>query len=303
MTASGTLYEIGSGAQRVTIAGVAATLLSWRVDGTELLLTHAADEVGDSYQGKTILPWPNRVAAGRYTFDGAEYQLAITEPARGAALHGLMNWVEWEPVEHTGTRVRLRYVLHPQYGFPFLLHFQLTYTATPDGVSCTLEATNAGTRPAPFGAAYHPYLRLAERADDVVLDLPAASYYRTGEDLIPLGKEPVDGGLFDFRGGREVSGAVLDTAFTDLAVDADGTARVHLGAPAGRTVELWADHTHRYLQVYTDDAPGSGRPARAGITVEPMTCAPNALNTGDGLRVLAPGESHVEHWGMRSPAA
>lgn len=299
MTASGTLYEISSGEHQVTIASVAATLLSWRVAGTELLLTHDADALGDSYQGKTILPWPNRVAGGRYTFGGVEQQLAITEPARDAALHGLMSWVDWDLVEHTDSQVSLRHSLHPQYGFPFILDFHLTYAVDADGVSCTLTATNDGRGPAPFGAAYHPYLRLADSVDELVLDLPADSYYRTDDNLIPLGKEPVADGPLDFRGGRKLGEQALDTAFTDLRSDSAGVSHVTVTAPSGRSVDVWSDHTHRYLQVYTDDSPATDRPRRSGITIEPMTCAPDALNSGDGLLVLAPDESYRGSWGFR----
>jgi aldose 1-epimerase len=299
MTASGTLYEIGSGEHRVTVASVAATLLSWRVGGTELLLTHDADALGDSYQGKAILPWPNRVAGGRYTFDGVEQQLPLTEPARDAALHGLMSWVDWDLVEHTDSRVRLRHLLRPQYGFPFTLDFQLTYAVDDDGLGCTLTATNEGSGPAPFGAAYHPYLRLADSVDEVLLDLPARSYYRTDDNLIPVAKESVAGGPLDFRGGRKLGDQALDTAFTDLNCDSEGISHAIVTAPSGRSVDVWSDRTHRYLQVYTDDTPAIDRPRRSGITIEPMTCAPDALNTGDGLLVLAPGESYRGSWGMR----
>ncbi len=74
---------------------------------------------------------------------------------------------------------------------------------------------------------------------------------------------------------------------------------VRLARPDGVTAELWVYPTHGYLQVYTDDSPPTDRPKRAGITVEPMTCAPNAFVTGDGLIVLRPGESHCGSWGYR----
>jgi hypothetical protein len=31
-----------------------------------------------------------------------------------------------------------------------------------------------------------------------------------------------------------------------------------------------------------------------------MTCAPNAFQTGDGLRVLEPGEQAVSAWGIET---
>jgi aldose 1-epimerase len=59
------------------------------------------------------------------------------------------------------------------------------------------------------------------------------------------------------------------------------------------------DDGYGYIQVYTDDGP-TGHPPRSGLTVEPVSCAPNAFNTGDGLTVIAPGESWRGAWGLRT---
>jgi aldose 1-epimerase len=37
---------------------------------------------------------------------------------------------------------------------------------------------------------------------------------------------------------------------------------------------------------------------RHGLGIEPMTCAPNALQTGEGLRILRPGELFSHRWGI-----
>jgi aldose 1-epimerase len=45
---------------------------------------------------------------------------------------------------------------------------------------------------------------------------------------------------------------------------------------------------------------GDGLPdvERRSIAVEPMTCAPNAFRSGEGLVRLEPGERHVAGWGI-----
>lgn len=301
-SANGRLYEIRHGRHRAVVAGVAATLLSWTVDGTEVLLTHAADDIGEGYQGKTILPWPNRIDQGRYRFHGKQYQLPINEPEREAALHGLMSFVEWSPVRHCADSVELEYLLHPQYGFPFSLLFSITFTAGASGIRSTLTVTNVGDIDAPFGTANHTYIAAAGASiDPMLLHLPASTYYLTNDRLIPTGTTGVDGTEYDFRTPRRLGSTRMDTAFTDLARGPDGTAVVRFGRPGGTDVELWMDESYRYLQVYTDDFPETDRPARAGLTVEPVTCAPNALNTGDGLITVAPGRSHRASWGFRVP--
>ncbi|GAA2775940.1 aldose 1-epimerase family protein [Saccharopolyspora taberi] len=296
----GGIYEISSGRHRVVVDGIAATLLSWQVDGAEVLLTHQPGELGEGYQGKTILPWPNRIENGQYTFGGEELQVPINEPSRSAALHGLMSFVEWSPVRHRQDGVALEYRLPPQYGYPFSLAFHIEYTVDRNGVSSRLTARNTGDTDAPFGTANHSYVAAARGTiDSIGFELPADTYYVTDDNLIPTGTEPVDGTDYDFRTARELGSTTMDTAFTGLSRGSDGNAVVRFERPGGADVELWVDRTHGYLQVYTDDSPSTDRPPRAGITVEPMTCAPNAFVTGDGLIRLRPGQVHEGAWGYR----
>lgn len=301
-TANGRLYEIRSGRHRVVVAGVAATLLSWRVDGTEMLLTHQPHDVGEGYQGKTILPWPNRIDHGRYTFDGRQLQVPINEPSRDCALHGLMNFVEWLPVHHTSDEVTLEHHLHPHYGYPFAMAFRITYRVDEHGVRCTLTARNAGDTDAPLGTANHTYIAAGSGTiDSMTLQVPASTYYVTNDRLIPTGTAPVAGTEYDFRSPRRVGSTVMDTAFTDLARDRHGRAIVRFGRADGTEVLLWVDETYDYLQIYTDDAPSADRaqPPRSGITVEPNSCPPNAFVTGEGVIVLPAGHRHRASWGYQ----
>jgi aldose 1-epimerase len=61
---------------------------------------------------------------------------------------------------------------------------------------------------------------------------------------------------------------------------------------------VWADASWPYVQLYTgDDRPDV---ARRSLAVEPMTCAPNAFNTGEGLIRLEPGDVFEGSWGIES---
>ena len=60
-------------------------------------------------------------------------------------------------------------------------------------------------------------------------------------------------------------------------------------------VTLWFDESYRYVMVFTGDHPDVNR---RGLAVEPMTCAPNAFRSGDGLIQLAPGASVASTWGI-----
>jgi aldose 1-epimerase len=60
---------------------------------------------------------------------------------------------------------------------------------------------------------------------------------------------------------------------------------------------VWAGPEADYLQIYTGDTLTPAR-RRQGLAVEPMTCAPDAFNSGDGLVTLAPGAGHTLTWGI-----
>ena len=66
---------------------------------------------------------------------------------------------------------------------------------------------------------------------------------------------------------------------------------------AGR-VTLWGDQTWPYLQVFSGDTVPQPERRRQGLAVEPMTCPPNALASGEGLIALESGASITGHWGI-----
>jgi aldose 1-epimerase len=61
-------------------------------------------------------------------------------------------------------------------------------------------------------------------------------------------------------------------------------------------VTVWADESWPYVQLFSGDLPDI---ERRGFAVEPMTCPPNAFNTGEGLLRLEPGETFEGSWGIR----
>lgn len=58
------------------------------------------------------------------------------------------------------------------------------------------------------------------------------------------------------------------------------------------------DERFPYYMLYTGDTLPDRQQRRRSLGVEPMTCAPNAFASGDGLIVLAPGERVVSRWGV-----
>ena len=295
MNFSGKQYAIEAGEHRAVIAEVGAGLQRYTHRGVDVTCTYGDDVLPPRACGVTLVPWPNRIRNGKYSFEGVDYQLPITEPAAGNAIHGLGRWVRWAKVRHEPSAVTLRLDVVPQNGYPFPVRVEVTYALDADrGLAVTIGARNLGRSRAPFGAGSHPYLSTRGHAlDDVRVKLPAREVLVTDEKGLPVGVRPVAGSELDLRRGKRLKAVRLDHGFTGLAVDG-GRGAVELITRDGGA-RLWFDATFHFLQAFTLDALTPGQP---GIAIEPMTCAPNAFNTGAGLIVLEPGGAWTGSWGI-----
>jgi aldose 1-epimerase len=297
---TGHQHAIFAGDYRATVTELGAGLRELRHGDSPLIAGYEPDELPPAGAGQLLAPWPNRVDHGRYEFGGQHYQLDLSEPARGTAIHGLTRWEGWDCVVHSADAVTLRHVLHGRPGYPFCLELTAEYRLDQAaGLQVTISARNAGSRPAPYGTGSHPYLTAGTpTVDECQLKLGAADWLPTDERGIPTGP-PLDVAdtPYDFRTRRSLAGIGLDHALTGLARDSDGRAWAVL-AGGDQRVELWAGPGYDWLQVFTGDALDPAR-RRTALAVEPMTCPPNAFATGYGLLVLHPGASATHRWGLR----
>jgi aldose 1-epimerase len=296
MSVGGRRYEITGGGYRAELAEVGANLAGLWHGGTPgrwqpVTVDNPPDALPPKSSGAVLLPWPNRIAGGRYRFDGVDYQLPLTEPAQANATHGLARWVRWQAGERDASSLTLVHDLVPQTGYPFELRLQVTYSVGEDGLGVRVEAVNTGSTAAPFGAGCHPYLDLGSHDYDTAeLLVPAAAVIETDERQIPTGSRPVEGGPYDFRTIRPIGSLRLDQGFAEL------TGSAALLRTERRTVELHWDAAFGYLQVFT---PPGVLPGRNAVAIEPMSCPANAFNTGEGLVRLEPGERWSGNWGIR----
>jgi aldose 1-epimerase len=106
----------------------------------------------------------------------------------------------------------------------------------------------------------------------------------------------VAGTGLDFRGARTIGAARIDDCFTDLERDDDGRARVRLTA-GDRTAVVWVDQAFDYLMIFTGDTLAPER-RRKGLAVEPMSCPPDALRSGEAIVTLQPGATFTGAWGI-----
>jgi aldose 1-epimerase len=296
---SGEQYEISHGEQRATIVEVGGGVRAYEAGSRAVLDAYRAEKMCDGAHGAPLIPWPNRLADGRYTFDGVEHQLALSEAPRHNAIHGLLRWRSWHAAEREPNRVVMTIRLDPMDGYPFALDVRIGYELSDSGLTVATSASNVGERPCPYGAGQHPYLSAGGGLiDECALELAAETQILIDQERkLPIGHALVEGTLVDFRAPRLIGEQQMDFAFTDLARDDAGIARARLSAPDGTSVELWADKHYPILQVYTGDDLAPER-RRRGLAVEPMTCAPNAFQSGRGLVELQPGATFTARWGV-----
>jgi aldose 1-epimerase len=296
---SGAQYRISRGNEHATVVEVGAAIREYRSGEREVFQSYPEHGVSWAFHGAVLVPWPNRVRGGRYGFDGESYQLGLTEPLRHNALHGLSAWQPWSLLDHSAESVALQNRLFPSPGYPFQLDTVVRYTLGEEGLAVTTTSVNVGVAACPYALGFHPYGSARGAAvDECTLSIDASRRLVLDEGLIPVGSEPVEGTQYDFRTGRPVAGRFLDDCFTDVVRDGDGRSWARLANPDGHVLEMWADAHFGFWQVYSGDALPKAL-ARRSLAIEPMTAAPNAFQSGDGVLRLEPGESITTQWGAR----
>ncbi|HTX71192.1 MAG TPA: aldose 1-epimerase [Rectinemataceae bacterium] len=257
--------------------------------GTSLLVRSELDaiEYDPLFRGRLLFPFNDRIPGGRYRFGGAEHRLRVNSPVDGSAIHGFLYRRVMECVGETAEEDCAKLVLRDRIGaadepgYPFPISLRVEYELGPGRCRLGFRLRNVGDSAAPFGLGWHPYFSLGVPADDLVLTHGGERFVPVGEDLLPLGGlEPVTGSPFDFRTGRRLGKAALDTA---LCAPADG--RCTLSRPGGPGLELAADPAlFAFTQLYIP-------PDRRSVALEPVSSPTDAFNRPElGLPVLEPGE-------------
>ena len=284
-TTGGTEISLTSGDYAARVVTVGAGLAGLTRDGHDLVVPHAAADLPRGWLGKVLIPWPNRITGGVYTWRGTTYDVPVNEPRTGAALHGLMAWVDWSVVHADSDSATLGAFVAPRYGYPWALEAWVTYALHAEtGLTVTVTSTNIGSETAPYGVSTHNYLSIDQAPSDTYeLTVPARTVLEADERLAPVARRAVGDLDLDYTTPRAVGAAAIDHAFTDLA---EGTWAVSLRAPeTGWEVSLESDAP--WVQVYSGEELG-----RRGIAVEPMSCPPAAFNSGEDVVALEPGQSH-----------
>ncbi len=219
-----------------------------------------------------MVPWPNRIAGGVFTFEGRTVELPVNR--EGNAIHGVGLDRAWqvEAASASSCRLSLRFDAR----WPFGGGAVQSFAVYDDGIDMEIELRADGTA-FPAGAGWHPWFRRDVRPNvDPRVLVDADEIYEL-ESNIPTGVLLPVGGEVDLRAYPALGDRRLDTCY-----------RHPCGAMKLRwhdvQLEITSSENVRHAIVYT--------PERA-VCVEPQTCAIDAFNL-DGRRLVDAGTAIVE---------
>jgi aldose 1-epimerase len=232
-----------------------------------------------------LVPYANRIAHGRFVWEGREVLLAPNMAGDPSPLHG-DGWLSaWSVVETAADRIVLE-LRHPAGGWPWSYLARLVVHADDRGVSIELELTNLSDQAMPAGLGFHPYFPGRAAAG---LQAKVQAVWLTDSQLLPtvLAAPNTFG---DWAAGAALaSPGLIDNCHTGWS----GVAEITL-ADRGLQVRLSASSSLHWLQVFSP-------PGQDFFAVEPVSHRPDALNTedpiGEGVMLLPPGAAHAV--GMR----
>ena len=296
---TGQQYTIKHGDYEAVITELGATMRKVTYKGRNVIVPLGADDPVTCCHGQLLVPFPNRIEAGVYTFEGKTYELPIDEHGNNTAIHGYGYRAFWNLEVLTEDSVTLSWRVPYLLGYPFDVTVTVTYELGEHGMTVTVTASNDGDEPAPWALGLHPWLANGKRgatseerdADSAAcrLKIDANRHVVVDDGLIPTGTEPVEG-VTDLREGPTLEGRSFDDAWLDVNRAADGTTTTVFTRPDGIEVKLIGDETINAWQCYTaTGAPFAEHPY--GVAVEPMTAPANAFRSGEHLTVIEPGES------------
>ncbi|QNK03543.1 aldose 1-epimerase [Dyella telluris] len=283
----------------VRIARRGATLVSLEVP-TPQGVRDVADGYRDAGELDTrpssrfaiMVPFANRIADARYTFDNEPYDLQPgIEGSSRAARHGFVRGVEFDVTELVADDQSARVTFATKAirpgahaGYPFAIDLDVTYVLDASGITLEAVMRNVGDHAAPCFFGWHPYFRLSDSPiEGWELQIPADSVVRTDEGFIPIAGEGALAPLelapeLDFRQMQPIGPRELNHAYADLRVDTDGRARTRLRDPdSGLTLAMW--QTSGVMLAFTADT--VTRDVRRSVALEPMESWADAFNRPD----------------------
>jgi aldose 1-epimerase len=242
-----------------------------------------------------LTPWVNRVRNGNYSFEGRNYQLPINEPNLGNAIHGLLARKPFEIILEASKASLTHHYHAEEKAYPFPFEIKLTYSFSADNsFQLQFQAKNTGSGNMPFACGWHPYFNLTEGGlADWSIRFDSMSKFLSDSQMIPLREEKDDASA-----GVDLGKEILDNVFRLKPKDKHITQLYNKQKKESLYIEQ-SSIDFPFLVVFAPENENC-------VAIEPMSANTDAFNTGDGLRVLAPGESFtstVKIWHVKADKA
>ena len=247
--------------------------------GHEILLRERSIEADDADPRNLaefpMAPWVNRIANGRFAWQGNEICVADGPGHDPQGLHGIGWRSSWSVSDISETEVTLGITWDGGTGWPFPFKFNRRFILQPHGFAIESRLSNLGSQPMPSAIGFHPYFRTR----GAVVRAQASVGWVTDRVGLPshLGLEDV---AMRMRSGLIIADEPLDNCF----VGWDGV--VIIDWPT-HTLTMRTEPALPYLQIYS---PVDGD----RFCVEPQSAIPDAFNRDpatSGVCILPPGEN------------
>lgn len=221
-----------------------------------------------------LVPYANRIADGRFSFEGEGFVIPRNVADQAHPLHGT-GWLQSWTVEQSDERsATLRYRHGADDGWPWAHDAEQRIVLNDEGLHLTLSLTNTGDRAMPFSLGLHPYFT---KAGVSRLRFDAERVWLIDDAFLPTEPAPAD------RLGNWAAGETVErTSLIDNSYEGwSGTATI---LRDDGDLRLAGVNTS-FLHVFTP-------PGEPYFCVEPVTAMPDAFNRAVPA-VLQPGESHA----------
>lgn len=267
---------------------------------TSILDTYPSEQVlaetlSSSFKGSFLYPFPNRIDAGKYSFNNKDYKLDINFPDENNAIHGLVFDKKFdtntETVNENEASVLISYKTDGSLkGYPFLSEVQIQFTLSAEkGLIIESTAKNTDLVKIPVGFGWHPYFTLNEPINKLKLSFPSEDKFEVNHRMLPTKTTKFSG----FVEMRQIEDYAFDTCFSFADTGEIAETKLYSDQLNGG-ISIWQQtgkHGCNYVQIYIP-------PHRNSIAVEPMTCIANTFNNKIGMIELAPGKSTKNIWGV-----
>jgi aldose 1-epimerase len=271
-----------------------ATILSatWtRPDGQVIALLEPLESAQAGFASGCFVmaPFVNRIADGRFAFQGREYRMPLNRPAQGMAIHGFSRDHAWRVLLAERDHALFQdEVSSPDH--PWCYTVTMDVSLDENGVQIALTLRNDGAEPLPFGMGLHPFIPCGP---DTTIAFSASGLFASDSRGLPVAPQvAVDalacGAPVSVQAWRGTDRCYVDWAGQRARSTVRPTVKIEW-PQQNCAMTLTADGAFRHGHLFLPEG-------RDVLCVEPVSHLPDAINrpalgADAAMTVLKPAES------------